>query len=112
MNLVYHPGEVLTIHWIRQTQSGDASLTPSSMTLKAALDGEFANVAKAKAAHATGGEQVSAKPVPVTDRTIAAPVSRIRIPASAMPGLYNLTTTVVGPGSTTSGTGIIRIAKH
>jgi len=30
------------------------------MTLKAALDGEFANVAKAKAAHAAGGEQVSA----------------------------------------------------
>jgi hypothetical protein len=111
---VYHPGEVLTVHWIRQTAasvSGPAGAAP--LTLTAQLDGEFAGAAEAKAPNAVATEHVRAAPVRVIDRATTTPVSRLRIPVNAAPGLYNLTTTVsFGGGSTASGTSTIRVAKH
>lgn len=112
VNRVYHPGEVLTIHWIRQTTYGLAPSHPAPITLTARLDGAFDSTAQAKATHARAHEQIQARPLRVTDRTTTAPVSRLRIPASAVPGLYNLTTKVDLIGGSTSGTTTIRVARH
>lgn len=109
INRVYHPGDVVTIHWIIDTTQAAAPARPASVTLTAALDGGFATAADAKSGRTAGTRQVRAEPVRVTDGTTVAPLSRLRIPDDATPGLYNLTTTTATGGITMSGTSIIRV---
>jgi hypothetical protein len=113
MHRVYHPGDLVTIHWIREAATyGSASGQRIPVTLSAQVDGSFGSPADAKAAYTQGRRVGQARAVHVTSLTTTAPVSRIRIPSGASPGLYNLTTTVADPGSTKSGTGIIRVAQR
>ena len=98
MNREYHPGDVIAIHWIRQTHNsviGQAA--PELFALTAVL---------------TGGSDVDpAEPVRTTGAAVSSPISLIRLPKDAAPGLYELTTTVTsGDGSSVSGVGGIRIA--
>jgi len=109
VNHAYHPGDVVTIHWIRETSEAVAPSTATPLTLTAHLDGASAGVAQAKGPAARGTDHITASPVQVTDRTLKAPVSLLRIPAGAAPGLYNLTTKVARPGGWVSGGTIIRV---
>ena len=112
MNHAYHPGDVVTIHWIRETSEAVAPSTATPLTLTAHLDGASAGVAQAKGPAARGTDHITASPVQVTDRTLKAPVSLLRIPAGAAPGLYNLTTKVARPGGSVSGGTIIRVTAR
>ena len=112
VNRVYHPGDVVTIHWIRETSKAVGASEPTPLTLTAHLDGAFAGVAEAKAPGARGTDPATAEPVHVTDRTMRSPVSTFRIPATAGPGLYNLTTRVASPHGSVSGGTIIRVADR
>jgi hypothetical protein len=106
---VYHPGEIVTLHWMRST--GGQGRDKAAETLKARLDGPFRREAQARASGALGNTRATAQPIQVAPKA-AAPVSRIRIPADAKPGLYKLTTTdVEGPGSMYSKT-IIRVVAE
>jgi hypothetical protein len=109
---VYHPGDVVTIHWIRETSMAVVPSTPDAVTLTAHLDGGFASVVAAKARGAHGTDQATAQSVQVTDRTLTAPVSRLRIPRGAAPGLYNLTTKIAGVSGSVSGGTIIRVTAR
>jgi len=112
VNRAYHPGDLVTIHWIRETSEAVAPSTATPITLTAHLDGAFAGVAQAKTPAARGNEQITASPLQVTDRSLKAPVSFLRIPAGAAPGLYNLTTKVARPGGSVSGGTIIRVTAR
>ncbi len=108
---VYHPGDVIDLHWMRESTYGAAPAKPSPITLRAALDDGVASAAAAKAQGANGQGQVIAQPLLVTDETITAPISKLRIPADASPGLYNLAFTIDYGGGTQSGQSIIRISR-
>jgi hypothetical protein len=82
------------------------------LTLTAHLEGAFPGAAQAKTPNAHGDDQVTASPVHVTDRTLKAPISLLRIPVGAAPGLYNLTTRVARPGGWLSGRTIIRVTAR
>ncbi len=114
VNRVYHPGDLVTIHWIRKTSVAVAvaSATPTPLTLTAHLDGAFAGVAQAKVPDARGSDHAAAQPVQVTDRTLTAPVSQLRIPAEAGSGLSNLITKVAGPDGWVSGGTVIRVTAR
>ena len=112
VNRAYHPGDLVTIHWIRETSEAVAPGKPTPLTLTAHLDGAFSGVAEAKTSSAHGDNQVTATPVHVTDRTLRAPISLLRIPAGTAPGLYNLTTKVARPGGWVSGGTIIRVTAR
>ncbi len=112
VNRVYHPGDLVTIHWIRETSVAEAGSTPTPLTLTVRLEGAFAGVAQAKTPGAHGRDSVVAQPVEVTDRTLEAPVSTLRIPAGAATGLYNLTTKVTNPHGWVSGAAIIRVTSR
>ena len=86
LDKIYHRGAVVTIHWIRQTTHRLAPAKPVRITLEAQLDGGFATITQAKAAHAHGSEEVHAAPVRVTDRTITAPVPPPPNTAQCQPG--------------------------
>jgi hypothetical protein len=109
VNRIYHPGDLVTIHWIRDTSEAVAPSNPIPITLTAHLEGPFAGVVQAKIRGAHGNDQVRASPVQVTDRTIGAPVSRLRIPARAAPGLYNLTFRIAQSGGSLSGQSLIHV---
>lgn len=109
VNRIYHPGDVIAVHWIMKATHAAAPARPVPITLTAALDGGFANAVEAKSGYAAATGQLRANPVRVTDETTVAPVSRLRIPDDATPGLYNLTTTVESGGATASGATIIRV---
>jgi hypothetical protein len=109
---VYHPGEVLTLHWIESTTTAAAPATPVDSTLTAHLDGGFPSATQAKADRAHAPERVHSAPVRVTDRATSAPTSRLRIPADAVPGWYDLTTSVASQGNLTADTSVIRVAAR
>lgn len=109
VNRTYHPGDLVTIHWIRDTSEAVTQSSPIPITLTAHLDGAFAGIGQAKTPGAHGNDQVTAPPVQVTDRTLRAPVSRLRIPAGAAPGLYNLTFRIAQSGGSLSGGAIIHV---
>lgn len=113
VNRVYHPGDTMTIHWIKDT-GRTGTHGQSAYMLKAELDGSFQGVVQAKAPHALGVHTASAHLIQVSPALAdtATPVSRIRIAVDATPGLYNLTTTVIDGGSRESGTTIIRVARN
>ena len=112
VNRVYHPGDLVTLHWIRETSMATGPSEPTPLTLTAHLDGAFAVVAEAKAPGARGTDPATAVPVHVTDRTMKSPISTFRIPAGAGPGLYNLTTRVASPHGSVSGGTIIRVTPR
>jgi hypothetical protein len=112
VNRAYHPGDLVTIHWIREISEAVAPSTAIPITLTAHLDGPFAGVSQAKSPAAHGNDRITASPVQVTDRTLKAPVSRLRIPTGAAPGLYHLTTKVARPGGWVSGDATIRVTAR
>jgi len=114
VNTVYHPGDTIVVRWIRSAGI-PTRVRATSITLSTGLSGPYRTVTLLKTdsvgAHPQlGGTNVSAVPIRVMDRTIASPVSILRIPADAGAGYYNLTTTVGTKNLTIGGAGIIRVA--
>ena len=114
LNTVYHPGDIIAVHWIRSTGT-PTRVRAASITLSTGLSGPYRTVTLLKTdsvgAHPQlGGTNVSAVPIRVMDTTIASPVSILRIPADAEAGYYNLTTSVGTKNLTVGGAGILRVA--
>ena len=103
---VYHPGDVVTLHWRRST--GNEGRDKAAETLKSRLDGPFGLEAHTRVTGVPGSVQATGRPIQVAAGT-AAPVSAIRIPANATPGMYRVTTyDIEGPGTLTTKT-VIRV---
>jgi hypothetical protein len=116
VNTIHHPGDVLTLKWIPETNTPTLSKQPAfTIVLSANISGPFVSVISLKKAFARAHPKrgrVNSKAITVrlSNRKSANPVSLIRIPANASKGYYELTTSVAGDGVTTSGGSVIRVA--
>lgn len=113
MNTIYHPGSVITVHWIRSVVT-PSQAPAATIKLSLSLSGPYRTVNLLKTdsigAHPRlGRTNSSARRIAVLDTVIDSPISILRIPADAGSGYYNLTTTTGTKNLTVSGSGIIRV---
>jgi len=109
---VVHPGGVVLIHWIVEAGPPSQATSPAPVTLSASLAGSYADPVSLKRSvgnHDAPSAAWTATPLQTTDREGGAPVSVIPIPADAVPGWYELDTTVGSAGATLTGGSIIQI---
>ena len=95
---VYHPGEVMAIHWTRIVLP-PANFGHGVLLLSARLVGPFASVEELKSTITSSPSSRQAVNVASTvtrvSNTVAANlVTRVAIPSTAAPGYYNLTVKV------------------
>jgi hypothetical protein len=118
VNTIYHPGDVLKLRWIPETNTPTLSKQPTfTIVLSANISGPFASVVSLKKAFARAHPKrgrVNSKAITVrlSNRKSANPVSLIRIPANAGEGYYELTTSVAGGSVSSGGGSIIRITPR
>lgn len=107
----YHPGQTLTVRWTVESPDEPGSTSPQ-VELTAHLTGPYGTVDDLKAASAVAGlVTFTATPVRPAGTPGERPVSTIVIGPDAEPGFYDLVTSVVGDGNTTtSGSSIIQVA--
>jgi len=114
INRDYQPGDTLAIHWIvvPGKLSSDGP-TRELFELNACLTGPHSTVSDLK--KADGGQELaagctlSATPIRPSGQPGEQPVSLILIPPTAVPGNYNLTTSVSGPGFSFGGASVIQV---
>ena len=117
VDTTYHPGEVMDVRWIRSVDS-PATSPRVIILLSARLSGPFASVEGLKSSmtaspHALRAVDVASLVRRVSNTSGASPVTRLRIPATASPGYYNLSFTIgSSPRSVVmSAASIVRVAK-
>jgi len=106
---VYHPGDVVTVHWIVEEGAPTSATKPTQVDLSARLTGPYGDVSSLKQRAATGAPAFSAAPIVTSDWAGGAPTSRLLIPANAAPGFYDLSTAAKSAGMTTGGGSIVRV---
>ncbi|MFC0100984.1 hypothetical protein ACFFKH_26140 [Micromonospora marina] len=106
----YQPGQTLTVHWTVEFPDEPSSTSPQ-VELAARLTGPYGTVDDLKAASTVPGlVTFEAAPVRPVGAPGERPVSTIAIGADAEPGFYDLTTSVIGDGNTTtSGSSIVQV---
>jgi hypothetical protein len=104
---VYRPGETLTIHWI--VQGRPVSGAVSTIELHAYLSGPYDSLVGLKGG-AAAPATFTAAPVRPAGAAGEQPISTVLIPATALPGYYNLMTSIGGSGFTVSGGSVIQVA--
>lgn len=107
----YQAGQTLTVRWTVESPDEPGSTSPQ-VELTAHLTGPYGTVDDLKAASAVAGlVTFTATPVRPAGTPGERPVSTIVIGPDAEPGFYDLVTSVVGDGNTTtSGSSIIQVA--
>jgi hypothetical protein len=114
VDTVYQPGQNVTVHWIVKPGT-DPAANPLQVELAARLTGPYAdvgdlkNAAKGMAAPASEEATFEAQPVRPSGAADERPVSVIAIAADALPGYYNLITSVRQDGGGTSGASVVRV---
>jgi hypothetical protein len=113
MNAIYHPGGVITVHWIR-TVAGTGQHPATPITLSLSLSGPYRTVSALKrdsiGRHPRRGRtNARAKRIIVLDTALDSPISLLKIPKDAGSGYYNLTTTIGTKNLTVGGSGIVRV---
>lgn len=110
----YQPGDTLVIHWIPISDDLGQASPPPELELNARLVGPYATVSDLKQANEDG--QYPAAPVTYTAEPVRPssqpgkrPVSTIMIPPTAVPGFYNLMTSVDGIGFRLEGASVIEV---
>ena len=106
---VYHPGDVMTIHWIVQRGAQTSATQPTQVDLSASLTGPYADVTSLKEHALKDTASISAAPTVTSDWAGGAPISRLVIPAKAVPGFYDVRTSSKSGGMTAGGHGIVRV---
>ena len=107
---VYHPGEVMTIHWIVQEGALTSATQPTQVDLSVSLTGPYADVTSLKEHAEKDTASISAAPTVTSDWAGGAPISRLVIPAKAVPGFYDVRTASTSGGMTGGGHSIVRVA--
>jgi hypothetical protein len=117
VDTVYQPGQNVTVHWIVKPGT-DSAAKPSQVELAARLTGPYAgvgdlkNAARSKAAPVSGEVTFEAGPVRPSGVADERPVSVIPIAADALPGYYNLITSVRQGGGSVSGASVVRVTPE
>lgn len=114
INRDYQPGDTLAIHWIVIPGSLRSDSPTRELELNARLAGPYSTVSDLKDANGDGqdlaaGFTLTAAPVRPSGQPGEQPVSLVVIPLTAVPGFYNLTTSVGRPGFSVGGAAIIRV---
>lgn len=109
---VFHPGEVLTVHWIVQPGAPTSATQRNEVKLSAGLTGPYADVSSLKQHGGTKTPSISAPLFVTSDVAGGTPSSRLLIPENAAPGFYDLSTASRSGGLTSGGGGIIRVAAR
>ena len=116
INRVYHPGDVMTVHWIVQNEAPTSATQSVQIDLSGKLSGPYADVSSLRQRE-TGPPSIaaafstSAAPIVTSDWAGGAPTSRLLIPTTALPGFYNLSTAAKSGGSTAGGASIVRVKE-
>jgi hypothetical protein len=117
VDTVYHPGEVMVVHWIRSVMS-PATSGRGIIVLSARLSGPFASVEELKstiAASPAAREKVNvvSSVTRVSNVSGARPATSLPIPQTATPGYYNVFITIgSSPVSVVeTASSIVRIAR-
>ena len=117
VDTLYHPGEVMAIHWIRVVLP-PAVYGHGVLLLSARLVGPFASVEELKSTIALSPSSrqavnVASSVTRVSNTVAASPVTRVAIPSTAAPGYYNLTVTMgSSPKNVVTGAGmIVRVVR-
>ena len=102
---VWHPGEIVSLHWIVVAAGATADSRPRPITLTAVLAGPFASVDGLK-----GGAAARAAELNTDDRNPTAPTSTFALPSNLAPGFYNLAFKVdYGGGNSVAGASVVRV---
>ena len=114
INRDYQPGDTLAIHWIVIPGSLRSDSPTRELELNARLTGPYSTVSDLKDANGGGqdlaaGSALTAAPVRPSGQPGEQPVSLILIPLTAVPGSYNLTTSVSGSGFSVESGSVIRV---
>jgi len=107
---VYHPGDVMSIHWIVQNGMPTSATQPTEVSLSVRLTGPYADISSLKERGVKGTSSISAAAIVTSDWVGGAPTSRLVIPANASPGFYDLSTGTKSGGMTAGGASIVRVA--
>jgi hypothetical protein len=107
----YRPGDTLSLHWKVVGTPGRSPV--QGFELDADLTGPYATVRELKDSRSVGAgvSTFKADPIRPTGMPGEQPVSVITIPLTAVPGYYNLTTAMAGPGSAFSNGTIIQVVS-
>lgn len=106
------PGEMLTLHWVVTPSRGSEPERPSeAMTLASSLTGAFSDVASLKRVSPSAATTIQASDVTTTTWMGGAPTSIISIPATASPGMYNLSIRITSGGPSVGGDTVIQVAR-
>lgn len=117
VDTVYQPGQQVTVRWIVMPGTNPAG-KPSQVELVARLTGPYSgvgdlkNAARSKAQPASGEVTFEAPLVRPSGAADERPVSVISIAADALPGYYNLITSVRQGGGSVSGASVVRVAPE
>ncbi len=113
VNRDYRPGDTLAIHWIVVPGKLGSDSPGREIELNACLTGPYSTVSDLKKANGdrdlATGCTLSAVPVRPSRQPGEQPVSVILIPPTALPGSYNLTTSVSGSGFSFGGAAVIQV---
>lgn len=113
INRDYQPGDTVAIHWIVVPGRLSSDAPPRELELNACLTGPYSTVSDLKEANGghdrAAGCTSSAVPIRPSGQPGEQPVSLILIPATAVPGKYNLTTSVSGSDFSFGGASIIQV---
>jgi hypothetical protein len=95
---------------------GQPGAPPPQVTLTASLTGPYRSVEDLKAADTdvttpTGASTLTAQPVQPSGQPAEQPVSVIALPATAVPGYYQLLTTAAEPAGAVSSGSVIQVAS-
>lgn len=112
VNREFHPGEVLTVHWIVQPGAPTSATQPNEIKLSAGLTGPYASISSLKQHGGTKTPSISAPLVVTSDLAGGTPTSRLLIPANAAPGFYDLSTAAGSGGFASGGGSIIRVVAR
>jgi hypothetical protein len=113
INRDYQPGDTLAIHWIVDPGKLSSDSPTRALELNACLTGPYSTVSDLKKANGgqdlAAGCTLSAAPIRPSGQPGERPVSLILIPPTALPGNYNLATSVSGPGFSFGGASVIQM---
>lgn len=112
VDLVRHPGDVVTLHWIvTALPESEPAESNQPVTLNATLHGPFSDVATLKSSpNDTSTTGLATPTIETTTWAGGEPISRIQIPSTATAGDYALSFSISTAGSgTLGGSSIIHI---
>jgi hypothetical protein len=106
---IRHPGEVMSLHWIRPAVVASQGAEKVQLTLTARLSGPFQDVTSLKVGDSKGAFTFNAPAVSVSNAGTVPVISTITIPKAAPAGFYNLTFAVAAGRLTSSGASVVQV---